>query len=41
MDKAKSSFNIEKGGIKMLSGWGGGGRGAEILCVCSGALTNR
>ena len=36
MDKAKSSFNIEKGGIKMLSGWG-----AEILCVCSGALTNR
>ena len=32
--------------MKMLRGWGGGGRGdeaeeAEILCVCSGTLKHR
>ena len=38
MDKAKRSFNIEKG-YKDVGVWGGGG--AEILCVCFGALKTR
>ena len=37
MDKAKRSFNIEKG-YKDVEGGGGG---AEILGVCFGALKNR
>ena len=37
MDKAKSSFNIERGG-GVWRCWDGG---AEILCVCSGAIKNR
>ena len=39
MDKAKSSFNIEKG-YENVEGGGGGG-GSENLCVCSEALKNR
>ena len=40
MDKAKRSFNIEKG-YKDVGGGGGGGEVAEVLCVCFGALKNR
>ena len=36
MDKAKSSFNIEKGYEDL-----GGGGGGKILSVCLGALKNR
>ena len=39
MDKAKRSFNIEKG-YKDVGG-GGGGEVAEVLRVCFGALKNR
>ena len=37
MNKAKSSLYIEEG----YEDAGGGGGGAEILCVYSGALKNR
>ena len=41
MDKAKRSFNIEKGYKDVEGGGGGGLVGAEIFCVCFGALKNR
>ena len=37
MDKGKSSFHIA---YEDVDG-GGGGEGANILCVCSGAFKNR
>ena len=41
MDKAKRSFNIEKGYKDVGGGGGGGGEVAEVLRVCFGALKNR